>query len=314
MSGALIEELDFNPTHFLGSSPGESSNPLILAEIIKRFVESVALDAIVVLGDTNTALAAALVAATSSIPLAHIEAGCRSFDRSMPEEINRTIIADCADLNFAPTRKSFENLYREAVPGEIVLSGHPIVDLVRELAPKIKPTSGLKDYAVLTLHRPENVDTERKLSMILDTLGGLDMRFIFPVHPRTRKNMQNFGIEGKVPSNIETTNPVGYLDMLKLVKGAKFVATDSGGMQQEAFLLHTPCLTIRRTFEWVETFEAGVNFLANPDREGFGEAAQSMVLTCQHIKARFKNLDKIFGDGHASDRIVRKLSRWNPKR
>jgi UDP-N-acetylglucosamine 2-epimerase len=280
-----------------------------MATKMNEFLKSVRMDAVVVLGDTNTALAGALVSAINFIPLAHVEAGCRSFDRRMPEEINRVIISDCADVNFAPTKKCLDNLHHESVPGDSILTGHPIVDLFREIGPSIGGNSErAEDYVLLTLHRPENVDLEHRLRLILSAFGKIEIPVVFPVHPRTRRRLKEFGMERDVPGNVEIMEPIRYLETLRLIRGAKFVATDSGGIQQEAFMLNTPCLTIRRSFEWTETFEAGVNFLANPDRPGFQEAMQSMLLTCDDIRLRFSNLDQIFGDGRASERIVQILS------
>jgi UDP-N-acetylglucosamine 2-epimerase len=313
MSKNFFGELDLPlPDVFLDAAPENASDVSDLVPRVSKYLKTDSFDALVVLGDTNSAMTSALSACVSFIPVVHIEAGCRSFDRRMSEEINRVLIADCAELHFAPTRHCLKNLVEERVPGEAIFSGHPVVELVQDLMPQIdswKRTDGVEGkFVIMTMHRPENSDSKEKLSFILRSLGKLDEQVIFPVHPRTMKNIKNFGIQKHIPKNVRLVSPMGYLEILRYIRRAHFVATDSGGIQQEAFLLNTPCLTIRRSFDWPETLEAGVNFLANPEVPGFVEALVAMSRSADALKLRFKNVEPVFGDGKASSLIVEKIA------
>jgi UDP-N-acetylglucosamine 2-epimerase len=312
MSDNFFGELKLpQPDSFLGAKPETASDVSDLIPRITNFLKKNPLDAVTVLGDTNSAMTVAVSACVLFLPVIHIEAGCRSFDRRMPEEINRVLIADCADLHFAPTRQCLKNLIEEKVPGEALFSGHPVVELVEELKPRIerlgRPQGLDQEFVILTLHRPENSDDKEKLGFILRSFGRIQMPVIFPVHPRTQKNLKLFGLYDKVPKNVQLVEPLGYLEMLRHIRYAHFVATDSGGVQQEAFLLGTPCLTIRRTFDWPETLEAGINFLANPEMPGFEDTIVAIANAADSIRMRFKNVENIFGGTNASKIIVDKI-------
>lgn len=309
MSEAFFRELAIpEPDYFLGNS-SQTSDVNQIASNVSIFLRKRELGTIVTLGDTNSALGVALAGCLRMSRVAHIEAGCRSYDRRMPEELNRVLISDCASMHFAPTKSCLTNLIKESVPGEIVLTGHPIVDLLQKLSSRITEPKGNTPYILLTLHRPENVDDKKKLEFILRTFGALPVHTIFPVHPRTRKNISEFGMESNIPKNISLCKPIGYLNLLENMKGSLFVATDSGGIQQEAYVLKVPCLTIRRSYEWVETFEAGVNILANPENPRFPETLNTMVAESMSIRDRFSNAGEIFGDGTASAKIVSYLKK-----
>ncbi len=230
-------------------------------------------DWVLVYGDTNSTLAGALVAAKLKLPLAHVEAGLRSFNRFMPEEINRVVTDHLSQLLFAPTPTAVENLRREGITQGVYLTGDVMAEAVRcyaEIARRRVPLESLTTHApgayyVATVHRAENTDDPSRLQGIFEGLGQLALPVILPLHPRTRARL-----DGTiwVPANVELREPVGYLAMLTLVQHARAVLTDSGGLQKEAIWLGIPCITLREETEWVETLEGGWNQLvgADPDR------------------------------------------------
>lgn len=236
-------------------------------------------DIVLVEGDTDSVLAAALAAAKLHIKVGHVEAGLRSYDRNMPEEINRVLADHISDYLFAPTEKGRENLLKEGIPSDkVFVTGNTIVDAVYqalEIANRKSETLselGLENegYIIATIHREENVDIRQRLKAILDALELVYAEFclpiIFPIHPRTRKRMQEFGLEA--PKGVKVINPLSLLKFLQLESGAKAILTDSGGVQEEACILHVPCITLRDNTERPETIEVGANILAGcePDR------------------------------------------------
>ncbi len=311
MSEQVIRELKIpEPSQFLGVGSGSQGRQLstIIASaeayLLKKRIELA-----VVEGDTNSALGVALAASKNNIKVAHVEAGCRSFDRSMPEEINRILIADCADLNFAPTHNCLENLHMEGIPSNrIFLTGHPIVTLLEHLKGKIAHSNVLTrlhldkgKYVLATAHRQENVDYRSLLRAILKSLGNLPTTVILPLHPRTKKNIHNYKLSNLL-RKLHVTAPLGYLDTLRLIRDADAVVTDSGGIQQEAFLLGTPCLTIRRTTEWTETVENGGNILVKDPSE-IGNAYTRLRKERGRIVKDISWAGNIFGDAGSARRI-----------
>ncbi len=269
-------------------------------------------DAVLVQGDTNTVLASALAAAKLGIKVGHVEAGLRSYDRRMPEEINRVLADHSSDYLFAPTEKSKKILLQEGIPeSRIFVTGNTIVDAVHQNLKIAKEKNALeeldiepKDYFLVTAHRQENVDDPVRFAGILKGLEKLiqefNMNVIYPIHPRSRKRMQEFGI--KTNGSIRLINPVDFLDFLQLESNARLVLTDSGGVQEETCILGVPCVTLRENTERPETVEVGSNILAGTE--------PGMILKCaRDMLGKVNGWKNPFGDGRAGERIVKELER-----
>jgi len=297
MSDVFFEELQIpRPDYHL--DVGSGSHGKQTGDILVR-VEEILLhekpDLVIVYGDTNTTLAGALAAAKLHIPVAHVEAGLRSFDRTMPEEINRVVTDHISDLLFCPTENAVKLLANEGITRGIHLVGDVMVDAlefnteIAEKRSKILERLGItpKQYLVLTVHRPANTDSREHMESIIGAVGEAGMPIVFPVHPRTHKCLEAYGMGGRLPANIIVTEPLGYLDMLKLMRHASKILTDSGGMQKEAYLLGVPCITLRENTEWVETVEEGWNVLVGADHN-------KIVNTINHFNPH-KGLRDIFG-------------------
>lgn len=262
--------------------------------------------AIVVIGDVNSTLAGALVGAKLHIPVAHVEAGLRSFNRTMPEEVNRVVTDHVSDLLFAPTRTAMRNLGNEGLADRACYSGDVMFDMILRGLELAREKSDIlsrlelerKGYYLATFHRPYNVDDPACLRNIIDGLAGLEKPVVLAAHPRLQKNLRQFGIEAN--GNIRLTEPFGYLDFIMLEKEAIRVLTDSGGVQKEAFFLQTPCLTLRPETEWVETVEAGANVLVE-------ERTVQAILDAAKLELSPRFGEQPYGGGNASQIIVDKL-------
>ena len=275
MSDIFFTELNIPPPDYnlnVGSgSHGKQTGEML--EKIEHVLTKENPSLVIVFGDTNSTLAGALAAAKLHIPIAHVEAGLRSFDRSMPEEINRIVTDHLSDLLFYPTQTSIDNLAREGITNGVHLVGDVMVDALEYNRSIAEEKSGILEqlgltkntYLVMTVHRPANTDSRKNMETIISAIGESAKKTIFPVHPRTRKCLQEYGLWNTLPSNITVTEPLGYLDMLRLMNHAEKILTDSGGMQKEAYILAVPCITLRDTTEWVETVEGGWNVLVGAD-------------------------------------------------
>jgi UDP-GlcNAc3NAcA epimerase len=311
LSKVFIEEFNLpEPTVNLGV--GSGSHAYQTGEIMLRLEKHLLKDKpslMLVPGDTNSALAGALTSVKLDIPVAHIEAGARCYDMKMVEEINRRLIDHCSKLLFTPTTNCKNNLERESVTGEIHLTGDTMYDIFLKFKDKADNSDILerlelsdKEYGLLTLHRAENVDDPIRLGSILKGIQKAKTEIIFPIHPRTANRLGEFNIPLN-QSNIKPIEPIGYIDMLKLLKHAKLVLTDSGGLQKEAFWSQTPCVTLRDSTEWVETVAAGVNQVTGVDPEKIMQAIRNVEETYKFLKKMFTT--NPFGDGHAAKRIIR---------
>ena len=305
----FIEELELRKPDYnieVGSGTQAYQTSQALLELERIFLRENP-NVVIVQGDTNSTLSSALAAIKLHIPVAHVEAGLRSFDKRMPEEINRIIADHCSMLLFAPTEKAALNLITEGIfPEKVFIVGNTIVDAVLQNIEIAKRKSSIKekDYILLTLHRAENVDNKKILENIVDALISINEKIIFPVHPRTKKRLEEFKLLEKLKnSNIKIIEPLGYLDFLLLLSNAKLVLTDSGGVQEEAIILHVPCVTLRTTTERPETIEAGGNVLAGVEKEGIVKTLNSLLFDEERY-AKMKKAKNPFGDGKSGERIV----------
>ncbi len=314
MSEVFFEDLGLPaPTRFLGT--GSGSHAYQTASVMTA-LEPVLLemqpDLVVVVGDVNSTLAAALTAAKLQIPVAHVEAGLRSRDRSMPEELNRIVTDAIANVLFTTCRDADQNLLAEGIAAEkIHFVGNPMIDsleMCREkaLGRPILATLGLEPHqcAVVTLHRPSNVDSEDGLRRVADVLRRLSrmLPVVFPVHARTRRRLDDGGFAAELGScaQLRLTEPLGYLDFLALMAQARLVLTDSGGIQEETSVLGVPCVTVRKSTERPVTITEGTNRLADPD-----DVEAIMQAVDQALSAAAAPSRPELWDGHAGERIVR---------
>lgn len=316
MSDAFFRDLELpQPDAYLGV--GSASHASQTAAIMERF-EPVVLkekpDWVLVVGDVNSTLACALVCAKLGVKVAHVEAGLRSRDRAMPEEINRLLTDQVADLLFTPSEDADENLRREGIPRErIRFVGNIMIDSLLRHLPRAKKstvakTLGLREqeYAVLTLHRPSNVDDAGTLTRISEALEEISKRIpiIFPVHPRARKMIAELGFSERIDKALRLIEPLGYLDFLSLYGNARLVLTDSGGIQEETTVLGIPCITLRETTERPITVEMGTNVVAGTDPQKIMRAAFAAL---ERVETRNHRVPPLW-DGHTAERIVKALA------
>ena len=307
--GLDLPEVDYNLDVGSGTH-AEQTGKMLMA--LERVMLDESPDMVLVYGDTNSTLAGALAAAKLHIPVAHVEAGLRSYNRAMPEEINRVVTDHVSDTLFCPTQTAVENLKREGVEKGVWLVGDVMLDAalasigVAEEKSRVLERLGLdeKGYLLATVHRPSNTDNEGNLRGIVDAFLELGETVVLPLHPRTRKCLEKYGLYERLRNapNVILTPPLGYLDFLKLEKHAKAILTDSGGVQKEAYFFGVPCVTLREETEWVETVRAGWNVTVGVN------VARIMHLV-HNMRLSYKT-PKLFGDGQASEQIVRHLSNY----
>jgi UDP-N-acetylglucosamine 2-epimerase len=305
MDKIFFEEMQMpDPTHYLGigsKRPGEQIGEMItISESI--FLEERP-NMLLVTGDTNTALGVALAANKSKIKVGHIEAGMRSFDRSMPEEINRIIIDNFSDALFSPTERGIRNLHDNGIHDNVFLVGDVMLDsiiyyrkLIENKSRTLEELSlSKKPYLLLTLHREANTDNKERLKNILDAMSSVPYQVIFPIHPRTKQRIQSINI--RLPENIHVISPAGYFEFLRLIFQSEKLLTDSGGAQKQAFFLSKPCITLRPNTEWVETTESGWNILVDDKPEKIIEAVSNFnPQTSPDLL--------LFGNGKSSCKII----------
>ncbi len=319
MSKVFFDDLDMPAPHrFLGVGSGTHAEQTaaVMIGCEKVFLE-IKPKMLVVAGDVNSTIAAALVASKLGIPIAHIEAGLRSFDRTMPEEINRILTDQISELLFTPSKDGNENLLREGIDSKkIHFVGNIMIDTLLYCLPlakerKIWEKFGLKPqkYMVTTLHRPSNVDSQERLTSLLGSLNSLSQHcdIVFPIHPRTKKQMISFGLFEQISQNphFHLIEPMGYIDFLGLVLQAKCVCTDSGGIQEETTALGIPCITIRENTERPITVEYGSNILAGNDGKNIYQLGKNAIdgsWKQSHIPPLW--------DGNARRRIVDIIQNW----
>ena len=305
LSRIFFEQLGIPaPDHQLDIHDGSNTDQTarMLAALAPLFDE-IGPDLVLVYGDTNSTLAGALAAAQKRIPVAHVEAGMRSFDRSMPEELNRVLADHASDLLFCPTTTAVDNLARENIRDGVHLVGDVMADVAIAFLPVAEEQStALEDngvsageYLLMTVHRAGNVDVPERLERVVEIAEQLPLPTVFPVHPRTRARLQAGGLMERLEAAVTVSQPLGYLDFLKLANHAKTVVTDSGGVQKEAYLVGTPCVTLRDTTEWVETVNLGWNVLVDLD---VGAALGALMRP-----APAGERAELYGGGHAAEQI-----------
>jgi UDP-GlcNAc3NAcA epimerase len=315
MSLVFFEELGIPRPHFslgIGSgSHGAQTGQMLQA--IEEVLLQIKPECVLVYGDTNSTLAGALAAAKIHIPIAHVEAGLRSFNRDMPEEINRLVTDHCSDLLFAPTKAAVGNLRHEGIQSEHIFQvGDVMYDATLHYGAAADARSRLlqdlglksKSYVLATVHRAENTDNLSRLQIILQALAELarEMRVVMPVHPRTRKMLRMSANLNQLAQRLCLIDPVGYLDMVALEKHACLIATDSGGVQKEAFFHQVPCITLRHETEWVELVELGWNYLAPP------LSVNSILAEAKRaLSGTRKCAENPYGDGESAQRIAMTL-------
>jgi UDP-N-acetylglucosamine 2-epimerase len=261
-------------------------------------------DAVLVYGDTNSTLAGGLAGAQAGIPVAHVEAGMRSFDRRMPEELNRVLVDALSDLLLCPSPTAVDNLEREHAHGAIELVGDVMVDVALLFQPRARdrePPVAMPDGFVLaTAHRAGNVDDPQRLGALVDLLCEIGAPVVLPLHPRTRARLDAAGLLERAERELTITPPLGYLDFTALLVRSRAVLTDSGGVQKEAYLAGVPCITMRDTTEWVETVDAGWNVLVDLD----AEAARAAL-----VRPPPAERPQLYGDGRAAERVAAAVER-----
>ena len=316
MSDVFFEELSIpTPDYHLNIGSGtHGAMTGRMLEAIENVLTDEKPDMVLVYGDTNSTLAGALAAAKLHIPVAHIEAGLRSFNKAMPEEQNRVLTDHLSHTMFCPTATAVENLKAEGITKRVHLVGDVMVDavlfyidLARQRYTNIKNIELVDLFStkpiapnvwqLATIHRAENTDDASKIKEILTALEASDTPTIFPVHPRIKQAVQELNTKHSF-KNISFVKPVSYLPMLYLVAEAKRVITDSGGLQKECYVLDTPCVTVRDQTEWVETLVGGYNTLAKPEKQSLLTTINNAVIDAQYNKMNF------FGDGTAARRII----------
>jgi UDP-GlcNAc3NAcA epimerase len=316
MSDVFFEELEIpKPKHHLGiggGSHGQQTGRML--EKLEAVLVDEQPDWVLVYGDTNSTLAGALAAVKLHIPVAHVEAGLRSFNRRMPEEINRVLTDHASELLFAPTQAAVANLKNEGLAGgKVRCVGDVMYDVAlffgkkAERQGRVLDELGLepKGYILSTIHRAENTDDPKRLKVVFDALAEIasEVKVVLPLHPRTRKALEALGMLADVERSLDLVEPLGYLDMVMLEKNAKLIATDSGGVQKEAFFYHVPCVTLRDETEWVELVDMGWNRLAPPlsTRAVVENIRLGMSVSCPADL-------KPYGEGNSAELIVRTMA------
>ncbi len=304
MSKVFFEELNIPKPHYnleVGSGNHGLQTGTMLIKLEEIYLKEKP-DMVLVYGDTNSTLAGALTASKLLIPVAHVEAGLRSFNMAMPEEQNRILTDHISNKLFAPTETAVNNLHNEGINKEVYNVGDVMYDAVLYFRKVAKEKStiinklNLKEnqYILTTIHRAENTNDINRLKNIIEALNESKAKIVLPMHPRTKKYIESYGLS--IGENVSVIDPIGYLDMINLEMHAEKIVTDSGGVQKEAFFMKKPCITMRDQTEWVETVENGWNVIVGTDTD-------KIVQSIKNFKPQ-REQENIFGDGNAADKIL----------
>jgi len=300
----LYDQLRVPPAdHFLevgSAQPAEQVAAVLTrtAAVLRRHRPA----AVVVIGDTNSTLGCALAAKKENLPLVHVEAGLRSNEPNLPEEINRRVVDAMADLLCAPSAASAARLESERLSGSVVITGDVAYDVLRrnlELAPAPRTAS---PFALATIHRAALTGDPEALRSVIEALERIEMPVLFPIHPRTQLALRQFGLLERIPASVSTSAPLGYLDAIAAVRDANVVVTDSGGLQREAYWLGTPCVTLREETEWGETVDCGANTLV-PPLEARERLAEAVAQQCRR-RGNHAWSKEAYGDGNAAQKVA----------
>lgn len=317
MSQVFFDELGIAPPDVnleIGSGAHGAQTGAMLARV-EEVILAERPDWVLIYGDTNSTLAGALAAAKLHVPVAHVEAGLRSFNRAMPEEINRVVADHLSEALLCPSRTAVENLSSEGITRGVHLVGDVMYDAVLRFAGVAGERSVVlgelsiepREYLLATVHRAENTDDPGRLGAILSAFAEIGEIVIFPAHPRTRKMLGERSAGAlRLPANVRLIEPVGYLDMLMLERNARMILTDSGGVQKEAYWLDVPCVTLRDETEWVETLETGWNVLTGTD------PARIVAAVAKHATPPAGSKPQLYGDGRVAERCVQVLESHSP--
>jgi len=316
LSAVFFEELGLPaPDRQLGIALGSASSQTSrMLAALEPVLAAEAPDAVLVYGDTNSTLAGALAGAQARVPVAHVEAGMRSFDRTMPEELNRVLTDHAASLLLCSAAGAVENLRREAVAGHVELVGDVMVDVAMAIQPQARERADLVEarglhpgeYLLATAHRAGNVDDPDRLRRLVELLVGLPLPVLLPLHPRTAARLRDAGLTQRLAAapGVTLTEPLGYFELTALLCQARAAVTDSGGLQKEAYLAGVPCITLRANTEWTETVELGWNVLVDLDVQQALAALERAVPEAAP--------PPVYGDGHAGERVVAALTTLAP--
>jgi len=310
MSDVFFEELDMpEPDYNLGvGSDSHGQQTAAIIEGIEDIIETEVPDVLLLYGDTNSTLAGAIAGSKMDPLIAHVEAGLRSYNREMPEEINRVLTDHASDLLFPPSESAAETLEEEGINEGVYFVGDVMYDAILWAQDIAESESGIleriglaeNEFIISTVHRAGNTDNQERLEPIIDALSNAPLPVVLPIHPRTENQLKEYGMWEQATSAIEIIDPVGYFDFVRLLDGSERVATDSGGVQKEAFYLDTPCVTMREETEWNETVESGWNVLVGTNRDAFYHELRH--------HERPPNNPEPYGDGNAAKRIVNRLA------
>jgi len=304
MSGDFFQELGIPAPDFqlgIGKASGQAAQTARMMEGIERVCLELRPDAVLIYGDTNTTLAGALVAVKLHIPIFHVEAGIRGFNRALPEEVNRVIADTFSTLLFCPTQEAVDNLAKEGITHSgVQLTGDVMCDMLEAKRACIHPFSD-EPYYYATIHRPYNTDDPGRLRRIMTVLDSLGHPVYFPLHPRTRQRLSQGGMDAADFPNIRCLEPVGYSESLSFQAGAQCVVTDSSGVQKEAYMLRRQCITLRTETEWPDTLRHGWNRLVFAEPEQLSELVKRLPGAYE---------PDLFGDGHAAEKIAAAIGRY----